>query len=277
MKKWIVSLMLFAAMPLYAGTISDVSMSAKTADVSITEAEREGLQIDDTIYLTGRNNVYSVKGTIQAISKTMVQVKVDFGIDSLQVNDFVRVEKKDERTAQQPQAMEKPKSPPGEKSSMMSVGLLYWLGGSVNISSGAYSVDVDKEAGIVFRFSYDNISPDGNTFGFFLQYAPSVSLSETSGSGTMMEYGLALKTVLNPGEETLIKPGILLGHRTYSGDLPGGNIEAFGVNASVQIIPTTSDNGIFYDVGFMSQPTGGNDAADVTFGPIFYLGAGMAL
>jgi len=36
-----------------------------------------------------------------------------------------------------------------------------------------------------------------------------------------------------------------------------------------------SDYTVFGDFGFLTQPTGGNDVADITWAPIFYIAGGI--
>ena len=275
MKKWIILFLIVIPTSLFAGTISRVSIDSKIVEITITPSEASSLQIDDTIFLKGRNDEFSLKGKIQALKPKGAIVTIEFGIEMLKAHDFVKVYQAKEMAEKQQLSVVSQSPSPG-KTSEMSVSLLYWMGGSV--SFGDLGVDVDKEPGLVFKFSYDNISSDGNSFGFFLQYAPTVALSYGSleESGTMTEYGIALKTILNPGSDTEIKPGVNLGYRTVTAS-GMDDVEGFGVNASLQIVPKNQKSKMYFDVGFLSQPNGGNAETTVTFAPILYLGGGLFL
>ncbi len=75
----------------------------------------------------------------------------------------------------------------------------------------------------------------------------------------------------------LVSPGIALGYQTISTD-DLDKVEGFSPGAflelSFPLSPTLRGCG---EVGFISQPSGGNGDTEVTFGPIFYLAAGIAL
>ncbi len=160
------------------------------------------------------------------------------------------------------------------KQSETSIAIIYWMGGSISL--GDLGVETDKDAGLMFKYTWDNVSPDGSSFGFFFQYAPSVTLSLVEGSGTMMEYGATFKTTLQSESDMVMKAGLNIGYRTITAS-GIDDIEGLGLNASLRMIPQNKDSKLYFDVGFLTQPTGGNDLTEVTFGPIIYLGAGLYL
>lgn len=265
----------FAAM---AGTVSTVSIDRNIVEVSITAAEGQGIDIDDVVLLKGKNDEFSVKGIVQAKKKNSLVISVDFGLDMLTVNSFVKVFKRDEEFPAQKPAKKEPSYTPGPmaKTTETSIGAFYWMSGDIEL--GTFGITAEKPAGFVAKFSYDSVSADGNSFGLFIHYAPTVELEwrGISDSGTMTEVGLSLKTILNPGSDMLMKPGLNLGYRTFN----ASNLEtvtAFGVNASLQMIPQNNGSKAFFDVGFLTQPNGGNSDTTVTFGPILYLGGGLFL
>jgi hypothetical protein len=56
------------------------------------------------------------------------------------------------------------------------------------------------------------------------------------------------------------------------------NVSAFGIGPSIEVqFATGSVVAPHVEIDFLSQPAGGNDYTDITFSPIFYLGAGCSL
>ncbi|MGQ9842019.1 MAG: hypothetical protein ACUVRK_00505 [Spirochaetota bacterium] len=80
---------------------------------------------------------------------------------------------------------------------------------------------------------------------------------------------------------TAIKPGLEIGYRAFSREYltPGdtdtdGDGLAVNFSAEVQFM---LDNGYIMSImpGFIAQPAGGTENADVTWAPIFYVMAGI--
>jgi hypothetical protein len=96
-------------------------------------------------------------------------------------------------------------------------------------------------------------------------YGPSETIS-------MSEIGLVLKGRFNASEKIQIKPGAYIGYRSYG----SGAGDGLGVDASVQVQYLMNKVKPFFEVGFLTQPTGGNTSTEITFGPVFQTSLGIA-
>jgi len=88
----------------------------------------------------------------------------------------------------------------------------------------------------------------------------------------MFEVGVVFKARFQAGEKFLFKVPVYVGYRSF-GD-PAGN--ALGINLSGVLQYQGENVKPFIDIGFLSQPIGGNDATDMTFGPVFQASLGVA-
>jgi hypothetical protein len=84
------------------------------------------------------------------------------------------------------------------------------------------------------------------------------------------EFGPLLKWKLVANKITFI-PTLYIGYRSYEGDAGDG----MGLNFSVLTQFSMDNFNPFIDIGFMSQPAGGNDATDITYGPVLIIGGGV--
>ena len=144
----------------------------------------------------------------------------------------------------------------------------FWLSGTINVEG----YDADKDAGLLFRGFVDSIVVDKICVGGFLNIAPSVTVEGES--GRMYEIGGAFKyrTMI---KDMPFKIGIGLGYRKMESDLTD-DIDGLGVNASAELQFNINKNfKPFAELGFLSQPSGGNSDYEVTWAPIIYLGGGL--
>lgn len=90
---------------------------------------------------------------------------------------------------------------------------------------------------------------------------------------TMGEFGIVFKGRFQAGEDLLIKVPAYIGYRTYSNEAGQG----LGINASM-VLEYQLEGKVkpFLDVGFLAQPTGGNDATTMTFAPMFAACVGVS-
>ncbi len=91
-------------------------------------------------------------------------------------------------------------------------------------------------------------------------------------SVTMMELGMVCKARFKAGEKFVVKFPLYIGYRGYG----GGAGRALAVNFSGVLQYQGEKLRPFLDVGFISQPVGGNDYSDITFAPIMQVSAGLA-
>lgn len=125
---------------------------------------------------------------------------------------------------------------------------------------------------ILLKLDYTAYIADFFGLGGYVTYG-SPYYSFVYGEVSMAEFGVVLKPRFRAGDQLVVKFPVNLGYRSYGG-LAG---QGFGVNLSgvleYQASPSIKP---YLDIGIMTQPAGGNDATDITFGPTFALAAGVA-
>jgi hypothetical protein len=89
---------------------------------------------------------------------------------------------------------------------------------------------------------------------------------------SMSEIGMVLKGRFNVSERVQIKPGAYVGYRSYG----SGAGDGLGVNANVQVQYQMGKMKPFIELGFLTQPAGGNKTAEATFSPVFQTSVGLA-
>ena len=148
-----------------------------------------------------------------------------------------------------------------------------WLSGTME--RGKYS-DVTKETGFLTKIFYDGYLMEKLAVGLYVDLSP-VSIKESTTGSTMIEIGVAFKPrFLLADGAAAIKPSISLGYRNFSSDNTyADKVNAMGLNAACEIQFYSPSVMPFIEIGFLGQPSGGNDYSDLTFPPIFYFGAGV--
>ncbi len=146
------------------------------------------------------------------------------------------------------------------------------MSGTIDIEG----VEADKDGSFLLRLFADMYVAPKFAVGAYINYSP----AEVEGyDGTAVEFGMGIKPRFFVSPEVSIKPGLNIGYRSTSIDAPGvDDVDGLAVNLSVEFQYHLANSPAirFLDIGFLSQPTGGNSDADVTWAPIFYLNVGAA-
>jgi len=110
--------------------------------------------------------------------------------------------------------------------------------------------------------------------GFFV-HSVFTSSGRFDGDITIMTMGLTLKGRIDLGSVEL-RPGAALGYQISAiEDSNLDNVTGFSPGAMVQVAyPLQNGHAVVGEVGFITQPIGGNDQIDLTFGLHFYLALG---
>ncbi len=144
----------------------------------------------------------------------------------------------------------------------------YWTAGTVSVQG----FEADKDGSLLLRVFADAYIMPKLAFGAYFNYAP---YSQSGTDINALEFGGSIKPRFMIGEDVALKPGINFGYRWTSSDVSSAEIDAFGLNLSVELQKMINGRVFFGEFGFLSQPAGGNDLVDVTFAPIVYFGAGI--
>jgi hypothetical protein len=147
----------------------------------------------------------------------------------------------------------------------------------------AYFAEADEYSAhteaVMVRIFYDRFIMEQLAFGVFGQTALTDFPRYTTDSGaTLIEAGFSIKPRFFIGEKMAVKPGLNVGYRLYEADEEFVAGDGLGLNLGVEF---QYDMGMaflpFGEIGFLSQPWGGNEDTDITYDPILYLQVGIAL
>ncbi|MCA9597771.1 MAG: hypothetical protein KC776_30875 [Myxococcales bacterium] len=140
--------------------------------------------------------------------------------------------------------------------------------------------NLDTSMGPLALASIDGIVAPKLSLGAFLLHArPSLDVGGDDLSTAITTLGATIKARFGDPQAIQFRPGIAFGYQLI--DLTEGDddfdvIKGFDIGGLFEVsIPTGSSLRVPIELGFISQPVGGNDQTDVTFSPIFYLAAGV--
>jgi len=133
--------------------------------------------------------------------------------------------------------------------------------------------EVDTETGWIINTAYDAMVAEKLSMGGYFFY--SGITEESSGEGAnIMSIGGTIKGRFKLQGGTQIRPGIVLAYQMTSGDV-FDDVEGLNVGFTGEVaFPLKDNKAVVAEIGFCSQPAGGNSDADVTWAPIFYLAVG---
>jgi hypothetical protein len=133
--------------------------------------------------------------------------------------------------------------------------------------------DVDTDMGWIANIAYDALVAEKVSMGGYFFYA-GVTPEDSDESANILTIGGTVKGRFTLSSGTQIRPGLILAYQMTSGsafdDVKGLNVGFTGEVA----FPLKDHRAVVAELGFTSQPSGGNSDADVTWAPIFYLTVG---
>jgi hypothetical protein len=138
--------------------------------------------------------------------------------------------------------------------------------------------DFDADGGVLIKLGLDYFTSETLGLGVYLSYGEGEVISEDF---DYIEIGFAIKPRLTREDvigsyDLLITPGFYVGYRKISADSVD-DIDGLALNLGIDI-RLRFENGfaVFIEPGFITQPDGGNDDADVTFSPLGVFTVGVA-
>jgi hypothetical protein len=138
--------------------------------------------------------------------------------------------------------------------------------------------DADTEMGWTANTAFDAMVAEKFSMGGFFSYSGTTEAESGESYGAnIMSIGGSFKGRFKLRGGTQLRPGLILAYQMTTGDafddLSGLNV-GFTFEAA---FPLKKYNAIIAELGFMSQPAGGNSDVDVTWAPIFYLTVGYEI
>jgi hypothetical protein len=161
------------------------------------------------------------------------------------------------------------------------VSSTYGIGGAVGVvfpgtvtASGNGTVDVDTKTGFILQGALDYYVVPRLSTGLYLQYQ-SVGVENSNETGSVFGVGAAIKARFAVADSFALRPGLNIGYQHGSWSGSTGTTTGLGVGALVEAVVALSRglNGLI-QIGFTTQPAGGNKDIDLTWAPIFYLAVG---
>jgi hypothetical protein len=133
--------------------------------------------------------------------------------------------------------------------------------------------EVDTDMGWIANAAFDALLAEKISMGGYFFYA-GTSPEGSDQTANIMTIGGTIKARFTLKGGTQIRPGVIFAYQMTTGevfdDVNGLNIGFTGEVA----FPLKNKNAIVTEIGFTSQPAGGNSDVDVTWAPIFYLTLG---
>jgi hypothetical protein len=139
---------------------------------------------------------------------------------------------------------------------------------------------LDTSSGFIIRVIADNPITSGFSMGVYGNYIRSTAeLGSLSSDFTVTSFGLTLKSNFSLSPSVDLRLGIGIGYQmTAADDLGefGENIKGFDL-APISEIIIQMENGMtaLMSISGFSQPSGGNEVADVSWSPIIFVTGGL--
>ncbi len=229
----------------------------------------------DVVYL--KNGDIRKGVIIENIPNNYIKLETEGGsIYTIKYADIEKITKEDK-----PAISQKAKTKSGLMTRTGDFGLTVglWLGGEVSLGDFHPIFWPDKEASVLIKFFYDTYVIEQLGVGVYMHFSP-LFVEESEDVIHMYEFGGSIKPRFPIADgAAVIKPGVGIGYRVYSSpENPHmDEINSMGLNVSVEVqFDAKSTIVPYFEIGFLSQPVGGNINTDVTFPPFIYFGVGIA-
>jgi hypothetical protein len=138
--------------------------------------------------------------------------------------------------------------------------------------------DFDTNMGFLGNAYFDAMVAPKLSIGGFLQMAlPSVTAWGDDYGVTVTTIGATMKGRFPLQSGWILRPGLAFGYQMTSTDAPDADgTNGLDIGGLFEVIKplANSKNALVGELGFMTQPSGGNSDVDVTWGPIFYFAFG---
>jgi hypothetical protein len=131
-----------------------------------------------------------------------------------------------------------------------------------------------SDAGILLQGTVDSLIASGFSVGLYGLHANSEVKNSDVG---VYSLGGTLKKQFGDSSGPQFRLGLELGYQVLDPE-KGHGMKGLNVGAQAEAtLPVGARMNLLLQLGFISQPAGGNDDVELTFGPILYLAAGLEL
>jgi len=133
--------------------------------------------------------------------------------------------------------------------------------------------DADTDMGWIGNLAFDALLAEKISMGGYFFYS-GVTAEGSDEGANILGIGGTIKARFTLKGGTQIRPGLILAYQITSGDV-FDDVNGLDVGFTAEVVfPLKDFNAIVAEIGFTSQPSGGNEYVDVTWAPIFYLTLG---
>jgi len=138
--------------------------------------------------------------------------------------------------------------------------------------------DGDTNLGWIVNTAFDAMVAEKLSMGgYFFYSGTSEAESGEDLSANIMTIGGTLKGRFALRGGTQLRPGVIFAYQITTGDA-FDDVNGLNVGFTFEaVFPLKDYNAIVAELGFTTQPSGGNADADVTWAPIFYLTVGYEI
>jgi hypothetical protein len=141
--------------------------------------------------------------------------------------------------------------------------------GEVYVDAGSFEGEVETDAGFAAMLGADAMVAPRLSIGGF-------GFAASFDDATILTFGGTIKGRFRPSGTMQVRPGLAVGYQTIDYD-GSDSTTGFDLGGFVEVaLPRAgSRTEWLFEAGFITQPSGGNEEIELTFGPIFYLSAGV--
>lgn len=232
----------------------------------------------DVIYL--KNGDIRKGVIIENVPNDYIKIETSDGsIFTIKYIDIEKIGKEVKPTTVIQQSLPVPQTSKGlmSRTSDLGISIGVWLPGTVDYAKTLSDEnDPKKNTGFLVRIFYDSFVAEKFAVGAFASLSP-LSWENYSQTATMFELGISLKARFPLGDgSAVIKPFIGFGYRHVSSDEDRSTFNGMALDMGCEIQFSAQGFVPFIEIGFLSQPAGGNDFDDINFPPTIFFNAGIA-
>jgi hypothetical protein len=129
----------------------------------------------------------------------------------------------------------------------------------------------------LIKMDIDGILTPKFSMGLYFTYC-SMAVEDSDIKTSLISVGGTIKPRFMLSENLQLRPGLAFGYNAMKNDQMKDASNGLNVGMQIELTTKLQDGvGFVAELGFISQPTGGNDDGDITFPPIIFLTIGLEL
>lgn len=134
--------------------------------------------------------------------------------------------------------------------------------------------ELDLKVSPLFKADLDGILVPKFSMGLFFLYTP-MKIKDYNENNNFFSVGMTIKPRFTLPNSAQIKPGVAIGYNHIKNKDMNDPSNGLNIGFQIEVSKKLEEFGIVGEIGFASQPVGGDGTIDITFPPIFYLCIGV--